>query len=34
MGSQLISKTIIANKDCEKLEQDIKSALSIIPFIV
>jgi len=30
MGSQLISKEIIANKDYAKLEQDVKSALAII----
>ena len=30
MGSQLISKDIIANKDYAKLEQDVKNALSII----
>lgn len=30
MGSQLISKDIIANKDYEKLEQDVINALSII----
>ncbi len=30
MGSQLISKDIIANKDYNKLEQDVKNALSII----
>jgi len=30
MGSQLISKDIIANKDYAKLEQDVKEALAII----
>lgn len=30
MGSQLISKEIIANKDYSKLEQDVKNALNII----
>ncbi len=30
MGSQLISKEILANKDFKKLEQDVKSALAII----
>lgn len=30
MGSQLISKDIIANKDYKKLEQDVKNALEII----
>jgi len=30
MGSQLISKDIIANKDYSKLEQDVKNALAII----
>ncbi|WP_100616230.1 bifunctional 4-hydroxy-2-oxoglutarate aldolase/2-dehydro-3-deoxy-phosphogluconate aldolase [Confluentibacter citreus] len=30
MGSQLISKDIIANKDYAKLEQDVKNALDII----
>jgi 2-dehydro-3-deoxyphosphogluconate aldolase/(4S)-4-hydroxy-2-oxoglutarate aldolase len=30
MGSQLISKDIIANKDYAKLEQDVKAALQII----
>lgn len=30
MGSQLISKAIIANKDYAKLEQDVKAALEII----
>ncbi len=30
MGSQLISKDIIANKDYAKLEQDVKAALDII----
>jgi len=30
MGSQLISKDIIANKDYAKLEQDVKTALEII----
>lgn len=30
MGSQLISKAIIANKDYEKLKQDVKNALEII----
>jgi len=30
MGSQLISKEIIANKDYDKLEQDVANALSII----
>jgi len=30
MGSQLISKEIIANKDYTKLEQDVKTALEII----
>lgn len=30
MGSQLISKDIIANKDYAKLEQEVKNALSII----
>ncbi|MGM5470638.1 bifunctional 4-hydroxy-2-oxoglutarate aldolase/2-dehydro-3-deoxy-phosphogluconate aldolase [Flavobacteriaceae bacterium LMO-SS05] len=30
MGSQLISKDIIANKDYAKLEQDVKNALNII----
>ena len=30
MGSQLISKDIIANKDYSKLEEDVKNALSII----
>ena len=30
MGSQLISKDIIANKDYIKLEQDVKNALAII----
>ena len=33
MGSQLISKTIIANKDYMKLEQDVKNALEIIKSI-
>lgn len=30
MGSQLISKDILANKDYAKLEQDVKNALAII----
>ncbi len=30
MGSQLISKEILANKDYAKLEQDVKSALALI----
>ena len=30
MGSQLISKAILANKDYQKLEQDVKNALAII----
>ncbi|WP_242135859.1 bifunctional 4-hydroxy-2-oxoglutarate aldolase/2-dehydro-3-deoxy-phosphogluconate aldolase [Aestuariivivens marinum] len=30
MGSQLISKTIIATKDFEKLQQDVKDALALI----
>ena len=30
MGSQLISKEIIANKDYAKLEQDVKNALALI----
>ncbi|MEL0457388.1 bifunctional 4-hydroxy-2-oxoglutarate aldolase/2-dehydro-3-deoxy-phosphogluconate aldolase [Flavobacteriaceae bacterium SZ-1-7] len=30
MGSQLISKEIIANKDYAKLEQDVKDALAIV----
>jgi len=30
MGSQLISKDIVANKNYEKLEQDVKKALAII----
>ncbi len=30
MGSQLISKAIISNKDYTKLEQDVKSAINII----
>jgi len=30
MGSQLISKAIIANKDYAKLEQDVKNAINII----
>jgi 2-dehydro-3-deoxyphosphogluconate aldolase/(4S)-4-hydroxy-2-oxoglutarate aldolase len=30
MGSQLISKDILANKDYKKLEQDVKNALAII----
>ncbi len=30
MGSQLISKEILANKDYAKLEQDVKSALELI----
>lgn len=30
MGSQLISKDIIANKDYAKLEQDVKDALAIV----
>jgi 2-dehydro-3-deoxyphosphogluconate aldolase/(4S)-4-hydroxy-2-oxoglutarate aldolase len=30
MGSQLISKDILANKDYKKLEQDVKAALEII----
>ncbi len=30
MGSKLISKEIIANKDYKKLEQDVKNALAII----
>jgi 2-dehydro-3-deoxyphosphogluconate aldolase / (4S)-4-hydroxy-2-oxoglutarate aldolase len=33
MGSQLISKDIIANKDYAKLEKDVKSALDIIKSI-
>src|SRR5690606_2937693 len=33
MGSQLISKDILANKDYAKLEQDIKNALAIIKVI-
>ena len=33
MGSQLISKDIIANKDYAKLEQDVKNALEIIKTI-
>ncbi|ALJ03725.1 keto-deoxy-phosphogluconate aldolase [Pseudalgibacter alginicilyticus] len=33
MGSQLISKDIIANKDYAKLEKDVKSALEIIKSI-
>ena len=30
MGSQLISKDIIANRDYAKLKQDVKNALDII----
>ena len=30
MGSQLISKDIIATKDYAKLEQDVKDALAIV----
>jgi 2-dehydro-3-deoxyphosphogluconate aldolase/(4S)-4-hydroxy-2-oxoglutarate aldolase len=30
MGSKLISKEIIANKDYAKLEQDVKNALAIV----
>jgi 2-dehydro-3-deoxyphosphogluconate aldolase/(4S)-4-hydroxy-2-oxoglutarate aldolase len=30
MGSQLISKDIIANKDYAKLEQDVKNAMALI----
>jgi len=30
MGSKLISKDIIANKDYAKLEQDVKNALAIV----
>ena len=30
MGSQLISKDIIKNKDYAKLEQDVKAALAIV----
>ena len=30
MGSQLISKEIIANKDYAKLTQDVKAALALI----
>jgi 2-dehydro-3-deoxyphosphogluconate aldolase/(4S)-4-hydroxy-2-oxoglutarate aldolase len=30
LGSQLISRDIIANKDYAKLEQDVKNALDII----
>ncbi len=30
MGSQLISKDILANKDYAKLEQDVRNALAII----
>lgn len=33
MGSQLISKDILANKDYAKLEQDVKNALAIIKAI-
>ncbi|PKQ43596.1 bifunctional 4-hydroxy-2-oxoglutarate aldolase/2-dehydro-3-deoxy-phosphogluconate aldolase [Confluentibacter flavum] len=33
MGSQLISKEIIANKDYVKLEQDVKNAMAIIKSI-
>lgn len=33
MGSQLISKDILANKDYAKLEQDVKNALAIIKVI-
>ncbi|MFC2175724.1 bifunctional 4-hydroxy-2-oxoglutarate aldolase/2-dehydro-3-deoxy-phosphogluconate aldolase [Bacteroidota bacterium] len=33
MGSQLISKEIIANKDYKKLEQDVKKALKIIQVV-
>ncbi len=33
MGSQLISKDIIANKNYVKLEQDVKKALAIIKFV-
>ena len=33
MGSQLISKDIIANKDYAKLEQDVKNAMAIIKSI-
>ncbi|MFV0540921.1 MAG: bifunctional 4-hydroxy-2-oxoglutarate aldolase/2-dehydro-3-deoxy-phosphogluconate aldolase [Aestuariibaculum sp.] len=33
MGSQLISKDILANKDYAKLEQDVKNALAIIKSI-
>ena len=33
MGSQLISKDIIANKDYKKLEQDVKNALTIIKVV-
>lgn len=30
MGSQLISKDIIANKDYKKLEQNVKAALALV----
>jgi 2-dehydro-3-deoxyphosphogluconate aldolase/(4S)-4-hydroxy-2-oxoglutarate aldolase len=30
MGSKLISKEIIVNKDYAKLEQDVKNALAIV----
>lgn len=33
MGSQLISKEVLANKDFKKLEKDVKSALEIIESI-
>jgi 2-dehydro-3-deoxyphosphogluconate aldolase/(4S)-4-hydroxy-2-oxoglutarate aldolase len=33
MGSQLISKEVLANRDFKKLEQDVKSALEIIKSI-
>lgn len=33
MGSKLISKEIIANKDFQKLERDVKSALEIIKLV-
>ncbi len=33
MGSKLIYKDIIANKDYKKLEQDVKNALTIIKVV-
>jgi 2-dehydro-3-deoxyphosphogluconate aldolase/(4S)-4-hydroxy-2-oxoglutarate aldolase len=30
MGSQLISKEVLANKDYAKLERDVKSALALV----